>query len=54
MTNPRYRLIPGLGIEDTETEDIYITMLEITGLLNRLNHQIEVMKKDEHQRTTKN
>jgi len=36
----RFKLIPGLGIEDTETDDIYITMLEITGLLNRLNHEL--------------
>ena len=38
--NKRFKLIPGLGIEDTETDDIYITMLEITGLLNRLNHEL--------------
>ena len=37
----RFKLKPGLGIEDTETDDIYITMLEITGLLNRLNQQIK-------------
>ena len=36
----RFKLIPGLGIEDTETDDIYITMLEITGLPNRLNHEL--------------
>ena len=40
----RYKLTPGLGITDTETEDIYITMLEITGLLNRLNKEIEELK----------
>lgn len=44
MTNHRYRLIPGLGIEDTETEDLYITMIEITGLINRLNKEIEELK----------
>lgn len=42
----RFKLIPGLGIEDTETDDIYITMLEITGLLNRLNQQIQEQKKE--------
>ena len=41
MTEKRFKLKPGLGIEDTETDDIYITMLEITGLLNRLNQQIK-------------
>lgn len=40
MTEKRFKLKPGLGIEDTETDDIYITMLEITGLLNRLNHEL--------------
>ena len=41
MTDKRFKLKPGLGIEDTETDDIYITMLEITGLLNRLNQEIK-------------
>lgn len=41
MTEKRFKLKPGLGIEDTETDDIYITMLEITGLLNRLNQEIK-------------
>ena len=40
MIKKRFKLIPGLGIEDTETDDLYITMLEITGLLNRLNHEL--------------
>ena len=37
----RFKLIPGLGIEDRETDDIYITMLEITGLLNRLDTELK-------------
>ena len=37
----RFKLIPGLGIEDRETDDIYITLLEITGLLNRLDKQLK-------------
>ena len=37
----RFQLIPGHGIKDKETDDIYITMTEITGLLNRLNTQIK-------------
>ena len=41
MTKKRFELKPGLGIEDTETDDIYITMVEITGLLNRLNQEIK-------------
>ena len=41
MTDKRFKLKPGLGIEDTETDDIYITMVEITGLLNRLNQEIK-------------
>lgn len=41
MTEKRFKLKPGLGIEDTETDDIYITMVEITGLLNRLNQEIK-------------
>ena len=44
MTQKRYKHIPGLGIEDTETDDIYITMLEITGLLNRLNKELKEAK----------
>ena len=48
MTYNRYRLIPGLGIEDKETEDLYITMLEITGLINRLNKELEEYKKNEY------
>lgn len=40
----RFKLIPGLGIEDTETDDIYITMLEITGLLNRLDTELKEHK----------
>lgn len=44
--NKRFKLIPGLGIEDTENDgDIYITLLEITGLLNRLNMELEELKK---------
>ena len=41
MTAKRFKLIPGLGIEDTETDDIYITLLEITGLLNRLDTELK-------------
>ena len=41
MTNKRFKLIPGLGIEDQETDDIYITLLEITGLLNRLDKELK-------------
>ena len=37
MNKKRYTLIPGIGIEDTETGDIYITLLEITHLLNTLH-----------------
>ena len=44
MTDKRFRLITGLGIEDKETDDIYITMLEITGLLNRLDKQLKEHK----------
>ena len=40
--NKRFKLIPGLGIEDTENDnEVYITLLEITGLLNRLDHQLK-------------
>ena len=42
--NKRFRLIPGLGIEDRETDDIYITMIEITGLLNRLDTELKEHK----------
>lgn len=44
MTQKRYKHIPGLGIEDTKTDDIYITMLEITGLLNKQNTIIEELQ----------
>lgn len=42
----RFKLIPGLGIEDTENDgEIYITMLEIRGLLNRLDAELKELKK---------
>ena len=42
----RFKLIPGLGIEDTENDgEIYITLLEITGLLNRLDLQLKELRK---------
>ena len=44
MTAKRFKLIPGLGIEDKETDDIYITLLEITGLLNRLDTELKEHK----------
>ena len=44
--NKRFKLIPGLGIEDTENDDdIYITLLEITGLLNRLDMELKELRK---------
>lgn len=39
MNNERYKLIPGIGIEDTQTSEIYVTLLEITHLLNQLNNR---------------
>ena len=42
----RFKLIPGLGIEDRENDgEIYITLLEITGLLNRLDMQLKETRK---------
>ena len=35
MNNERYKLIPGIGIEDTETQEIYVTLIEIVHLLNK-------------------
>lgn len=46
VNSKRFKLIPGLGIEDTEhDDDIYITLLEITGLLNRLDMELKELKK---------
>ena len=46
MNNKRFRLIPGLGIEDTENDnEVYITLLEITGLLNRIDMQLKETRK---------
>ena len=43
----RYKLTPGLGITDTETDDLYITPLEIVNLLNRINNEIQECKKEQ-------
>ena len=34
MSDKRFALVPGIGIEDTRTGTIYVTLLEITHLLN--------------------
>ena len=45
MSEKRFKHIAGLGLEDTWNDgEIYITMLEITGLLNRLNMELEKAK----------
>ena len=48
----RYKLIKGLGIHDTQTDEYYITPEEQLWLINHLHKQLEKMKKDEHNRTT--
>ena len=45
VSERRFKLIPGLGIEDTEQDEVYITMIEITGLLNRLNMELKESRK---------
>ena len=35
MSDKRFALVPGIGIEDTQTGDIYVTLLEIVHLLNK-------------------
>ena len=39
MTEKRFEYIPGLGIKDTKTDAYYITLLEATGLLNKINQK---------------
>ena len=42
----RYQYRPGLGIIDTETDDLYITLREVTGLLNRQDKKIQEAHKE--------